>query len=382
MSDRPIYLDYHATTPIDPRVADVVHHTLTTVGNANSIDHSFGDDAAQLVKTARQHLAHLLGASPRDLLFTSGATESINLAIQGILGDKPLRILLNPLEHKAVLDTCHALEKQGRAHLIHLTPTPQGQLDLDEIQRHCADGVDLLCVMAANNEIGTVYPVEAIAQIAQTHGVLYLCDASQAAGKLPLHCRDWGIAFLAVSGHKFYAPQGCGALVVRRDIPLKPLLYGGGQQRGLRPGTLNVPGIAAIGEAARLRSLEMTADEAAIAQKRDRLQTLLQQNIPNLRINGDPYHRLAGNLHISIPGIPNTAVTARLHHRLALSTGSACTSGVETPSHVLRAIALPEAAIEGSLRIGIGKFTTDSEIDRAAQLLTQTVRDIQSVMAK
>ncbi|USR92462.1 cysteine desulfurase [Phormidium yuhuli AB48] len=379
----PIYLDYHATTPVDPRVIDVMTDSLTHhFGNASSIDHPYGDRAAAQVKTAKQHLATLIGASPRDILFTSGATESINLAIQGCLRDTPLQILLNPLEHKAVLDTCEAIAQRGQAQLHYLTPSATGQLNLEEIDRYCGQGIDLLCVMAANNEIGTIYPVEAIAKIAQTHQVPYLCDGSQAVGKLPFQFRDWGITFLALSGHKFYAPQGCGALVVRPQTPLTPLLYGGGQQRGQRPGTLNLPGIVALGEAARRRTLEMEADESRIARQRDRLQSILQANIPQLHINGDLDHRLAGNLHISIPGIPNSAIIARVRDRLAISTGSACTSGVETPSHVLRAIGLSDSAIEGSLRIGLGKFTRDADLDEAATILSQALLAIQKIMSR
>ncbi|MCC5900154.1 MAG: cysteine desulfurase [Phormidium sp. BM_Day4_Bin.17] len=378
----PIYLDYHATTPVDRRVIEVMTETLTHhFGNASSIDHPYGDRAAAQVKTAKTHLATLLGASPRDILFTSGATESINLVLQGVLGDRPRRILVNPLEHKAVLDTCEAIAKRGQAQLHYLTPTATGQLHLDDIEHHCRQGIDLLCVMAANNEIGTIYPVEAIAKIAQTYGVPYLCDASQAVGKLPFQFRDWGITFLTVSGHKFYAPQGCGALVVRPETPLTPLLYGGGQQQGRRPGTLNLPGIVALGEAARLRTLEMPADESRIAHQRDRLQSHLQAKIPQLQVNGDLNHRLAGNLHISIPGIPNSAIIARVRDRLAISTGSACTSGVETPSHVLRAIGLSEEAIEGSLRIGLGKFTGDADLDEAAEILSQNVQAIAKLMS-
>lgn len=379
----PIYLDYHATTPVDRRVIEVMTQTLTHhFGNASSIDHPYGDRAAAQVKTAKTHLASLLGASPRDILFTSGATESINLVLQGVLGDRPLNILLNPLEHKAVLDTCEAIAKRGQAQLHYLTPTATGQLHLDDIEHYCRQGIDLLCVMAANNEIGTIYPVEAIAKIAQTYGVSYLCDTSQAVGKLPFQFRDWGITFLTVSGHKFYAPQGCGALVVRPETPLTPLIYGGGQQQGRRPGTLNLPGIVALGEAARLRTLEMQADESRIARQRDRLQSNLQAKIPQLQVNGDPDHRLAGNLHISIPGIPNSAIIARVRDRLAISTGSACTSGVETPSHVLRAIGLSDSAIEGSLRIGLGKFSRDADLDEAAEILSQSVQAIEKIMSR
>ncbi|NJK99756.1 MAG: cysteine desulfurase [Spirulinaceae cyanobacterium SM2_1_0] len=382
----PIYLDYHATTPTDPRVAARVQAAMTAeFGNASSVDHEVGDRAATAIKTARQPIATLLHCRPRDILFTAGATESLNLAIQGKVNHlasqgKIARVACTTVEHDAVLATGRALAQQGRIELTEIPVNNRAQLDLGEIETLCAAGLDLLCVMAANNEVGTVYPVREIAAIANRHGVAYLCDAAQAVGKIPLDFDGWGVALLACSAHKLYGPQGVGALIVRRDQQLAPLFYGGGQQQGLRPGTLNLPGIVGLGEACRWRLAEMAQDEARIAQQRDRLQTLLQARIPGLQVNGDRDHCLAGNLHISIPDIPNSAVTARLRHPLAISTGSACASGVEMPSHVLRAMHLPDATIEGALRLGLGKFTTDAEIDRAADLLAAAVSQIRAVL--
>jgi cysteine desulfurase len=390
-----IYLDYHATTPVDPRVAETILYAMTNgFGNASSIDHEVGDRAEAAVKAATRHVANLVGATPRDILFTSGATESLNLAIQGTInaltplslgrgaggeGRKP-RIAISTVEHKAVLDTCEALQKQGRIELIYIPVDTQARLDLGQLERACAQGLDLLCTMAANNEVGTLYPLEKIAAIAQSHQVPFLCDASQAVGKIPIQFNQWGITLLALSAHKLYGPQGVGALIVRRDHRLEPLLYGGGQQKGLRPGTLNLPGIVGLGEACRLRAVEMAVDEVEIGQKRDRLQALLQAQIPDLTINGDPHHRLAGNLHIAIPGLPNSAIIARVRHRLALSTGSACSSGVETPSHVLRAMGLAEPVVEGAIRISLGKFSTDHDIHQAAEILTQAVQAVRQAM--
>ena len=234
--------------------------------------------------------------------------------------------------------------------------------------------------MAANNEIGNIYPIEAIAQIAQRYSIPFLCDASQAVGKIPINFEQWGITYLAISAHKLYGPKGSGALVVRKGHHLEPIIFGGGHQKGMRSGTLNVPGIVGLGEACRLRQLEMEEDEKAIASKRDRLQILLLDKIPGLVINGDTTSRLAGNLHISIPDIPNSAVIARVRSQLAISTGSACSSGVETPSHVLRALGLSDNMIEGALRIGLGKFTTDEEIDRATEILSTAVSKTRQVM--
>jgi cysteine desulfurase len=366
-----IYLDYHATTPTDRRVADRIHHAMTIeFGNASSTEHEWGDRAENSVKQAAQQVAHLIGASPREIIWTSGATESINLAIQGscINSPKP-KIALSPLEHRAVLDTCQALAKQNRAELIFLQVDGKGRIDLAHLEKVCAEGLSLLCVMAAHNEIGNIYPVEAIAQIAQRHNIPFLCDASQAVGKIPIQFEAWGITYLAISGHKLYTSKGVGALVVRKGYYLEPIFYGGGHQNGMRSGTLNVPGIVGLGEACRLRNLEMEEDEKRIGMMRDRLQSLLLAKVPQLMINGDTDSRLAGNLHISIPGIPNSAILARVRSKLAISTGSACSSGVETPSHVLQALRMPDEAIEGALRIGIGKFTTEAEIEQAAEIL-------------
>ncbi|MCY7368469.1 MAG: cysteine desulfurase [Chamaesiphon sp.] len=383
-SNNPIYLDYHATTPVDRRVADLVYHYMTAeFGNASSTEHEYGDRTEAAVKQAAKHLANLVGASPREIIWTSGATESINLAIQGSLSpqpEKPYRIALLPLEHKAVLDTCQALEKRGWAELIYLKVDANGRLDLDFLEQVCDRGLSLLCIMAANNEIGNIYPIQEIGQIARRYQIPFLCDGSQSVGKIPLNFEEWGITYLAISAHKFYAPKGVGALVVRKGYQLEPPIFGGGHQRGMRSGTLNVPGITGLGEACRLRLLEMEVDEKAIAKLRDRLQTLLLEQIPDLIVNGDLTARLGGNLHISIPGIPNSAVIARVRSQLAISTGSACSSGVEAPSHVLQSLRLPEALIAGALRIGVGKFTTDSEIDRAALILSQTVKSIRQAI--
>lgn len=379
-----IYLDYHATTPVDTRVAEVVLHYMTEeFGNASSIDHEFGDVAEMAVNHAAKQVAQLVGATPREVIFTSGATESINLAIQGSIStDKILKIATLPTEHKAVLDTCSALGKKGLVEMIFLKVDSQARLDLDHLDKICSEKIDLLAVMSANNEVGTIYPIHEIGRIAQLHGIPFLCDGSQSVGKIPINFEQWGITYLAISGHKFYAPKGVGALIIKKGQKLEPLIFGGGHQRGLRSGTLNVPGIVGLGEACRLRFLEMTEDEARIAKQRDRLQTLLHEQIPNLVVNGDLENRLAGNLHISIPGIPNSTVVARVRHQLAISTGSACSSGVETPSHVLRAMNLSADLIEGALRIGLGKFTTDAEVEQAAEMLISVLLSIQSLLRR
>ena len=381
-----IYLDYHATTPVDPRVAEKVLVLMTThFGNASSVDHAVGDRARAALDQAKQAIADLIHCRPQEIIFTSGATESLNLAIQGTVlalekQQKIPRLAISAVEHKAVLDTCRHLEKQGRIELITLPVDTQANLNLNEIEEVCHQGLDLLCVMAANNEVGTIYPIEKIAAITKRYSVPFLCDASQAIGKIPINFQDWGITLLAMSGHKLYAPQGIGALIRKTNHPLEPLFLGGGQQQGLRPGTLNLPGIVGLGEACRLRQLEMEVDETAIGKKRDYLQTKLQTAIPEIIVNGDQSQRLAGNLHIAIPYIPNSAIIARIREQIAISTGSACSSGTIAPSHVLRAMNLPDALIDGALRIGIGKFTTDADIEQAADILIKTIQTVQLAM--
>ncbi|BAY99029.1 class V aminotransferase [Tolypothrix tenuis PCC 7101] len=374
-----IYLDYHSTTPVDQRVAQKFMYYMTTAfGNANSVDHGYGDEAAKTVKQARQQIAELINASPKEIIFTSGATESINLAIQGQIAQQntPVKIIVSPVEHKAVLDTCKALANKGLAEIIWLKVNKQAQIDLEHLEKVCTDGASLLCVMAANNEVGTIYPIEKIGAIASSYNIPFLCDASQAAGKIPLNFHDWGITYLAISGHKLYAPKGVGVLVVRNGVHLQPMIYGGGHQQRMRSGTLNVPGIVGLGEACKLRQLEMEVDETAIALLRDHLQKLLQAQIPDLVVNGDLNNRLSGNLHISIPSIPNSAMIARVRHQLAISTGAACSSGVVAPSHVLQAMNLAENIIEGALRIGIGKFTTKADIETASSVIISAVNEI------
>ncbi|WP_414574610.1 cysteine desulfurase family protein [Anabaena sp. CCY 9402-a] len=377
-----IYLDYHSTTPVDPRVAEKVMYYMTTAfGNANSVDHGYGDEAAKAVKQARQEIAELINASPKEIIFTSGATESINLAIQGHISQQntPAKIIVSPVEHKAVLDTCKALAKKGLIEIIWLKVNQQGQIDLEHLEKVCCEGASLLCLMAANNEVGTIYPIEKIGAIASCYHIPFLCDASQAVGKIPLNFQDWGITYLAISGHKLYAPKGVGALVIKKDHHLPPMIYGGGHEQGLRSGTLNVPGIAGLGEACRLRQSEIETDESNIAVLRSQLQNVLQSNIPNLVVNGDINNRLSGNLHISVPDIPNSAIIARVRHQLAISTGAACSSGVVAPSHVLQAMNLSENIIEGSLRIGIGKFTTKAEINKASSVIINAVNAIHQI---
>lgn len=382
---KPIYLDYQSTTPVDPRVAEKILYYMTTAfGNPSSITHSYSDEAEEAVTRAKIDIAELINATPREIIFTSGATESINLAICGCLKDnnKKHRIAVLPLEHNAILDTCKSLNKKGLAELVYLQVDSIGRLDLGYLEKVCSDGLSLICVMAANNEIGNIYPIDKVGETADKYGIPFLCDATQAVGKIPLNFQNSKITYLTLSAHKMYGPKGSGALVVRKGYSLNPMLCGGGQQKGIRPGTLNVPGIAGLGESCRLRNLEMAEDEKNIKNKRNKMQSLLQSLIPELLINGDINSRLAGNLSISIPGIPNDAVIARVRSRLAISTGSACSSGGEAPSHVLTALGLSDERIRGTLRIGIGKFTSDAEIEEATKIIVEAVRKVQNSLKK
>jgi cysteine desulfurase len=383
---RRVYLDYHATTPLDPRVAEVVSRCqLEVVGNPAS-DHAFGDEAAAIIDTARLQVADLVGSTPECVVFTSGATESVNLAIQGFLPSRrsrmPPRILVSAVEHHAVLDTCRALGRRGLAEVVEIPVDELAQIDMESVERGCRDGAALVCLMAANNEVGTIYPVREVGLIAGQHGAAFFCDASQACGKVSIDCTREGITLLALSGHKFYGPKGVGALIVPSPHAVEPILFGGGQEAGLRPGTMNVPAIAGLGEACRLRALEMTADEIQVRRLRDELQEALVSSLPGLRVNGDLQHRLAGNLHVSIPDTPNQAVIARVRGVLAIGTGSACSSGLEAPSHVLRAMNLASWRLDGALRFGLGKFTTRDDVLEAAHLLPAAVRDVRSALAQ
>lgn len=378
----PIYLDYHATTPVDPRVAAVLmQHLSGTFGNAHSRDHILGDDAERVVEAARNEVALLVGAAPRDVFFTSGATEAVNLALVGLAFEyrstgRHLRIGASAAEHLAVLDTARWLAANDIASLTLLPVDQFARVDLSALERAGASGLDLICVMAANNEVGTVSDLASVGDIARRCGAVWMCDATQAAGRLPISFESTGTGLLALSAHKFYGPKGIGALVRRAGIRLSPLLHGGGHERGMRSGTLNVPSIAAFGEAARLRRLEMAVDEPSIARRRDALEAHLERSEVPFVVNGDRRNRLAGNLHVSFTDIPNQAIIARIRDRLAISTGSACSSGIEAPSHVLRSMGVSQGVADGALRFGIGKFVTDDEIAEAAELVSNAARAV------
>jgi len=373
----PVYLDHHATTPVDPRVAQVVIRAMTDAfGNPNSAQHSFGQAAAALMVEAARNVAALLGAELEDVRFTSGASEALRLALAYAAdrASKPrLRIAASRIEHPALLDALAAGARAGRFSVAWIEPDGGGRVPLSAIEAATKENVDLVCLMAANNEVGVLQPVREAAALVHRAGAMILVDATQAAGRVRLNQQLDDFDFLVVSAHKMYGPKGVGALVGQDLGDAAP-------PRGLdfHNTTPNVPGIAGFGEAAHLRRLEMADDERRIASLRDRLQMLLRQGLPGLVVNGDVTNRLAGSLHISAPGAPNDVVVANLQDRVALSTGAACVSGVDAPSHVLQAMRLEPWRQDTALRMCLGRFTTQDEVDRAAQALIAVVQHVQS----
>jgi len=377
---KPLYLDYHATTPVDPRVlADMLPYFTEQFGNPHSKQHAWGWEARDAVDKARAQVAALINASASEIVFTSGATESSNLALRGAMDAKPGRrslgeggrgsgqhVVTVATEHKSVLDTCLAFEKQG-CDVTVLGVGRDGLVDLDTLRAALTPRTVLVSVMAANNEIGTVQPIAEIGAIVRAHGALFHTDAAQAAGKVPIDVSAMHIDLLSLTGHKFYGPKGCGALFVRRMKPrlaLTPQVAGGGQESGLRSGTLNVPGIVGLGRAAEICRLEMADESARLASLRDRLLDGLRARVPDVRVNGSLEHRLPHNLHVSFDGVEGEALLMALGD-LAVSTGSACASGSQAVSHVLEAIGATSQHAGASIRFGLGRTTTRDEIDFA-----------------
>lgn len=376
-STRPVYLDHHATTPVDARVADLVLRTMTEdFGNANSIDHAFGRRARAIVELAAGLVGELVGASADNVRFTSGSTEALRLSIADLLHRRRpdrLRVALTRVEHKALIDEVLAAATDGHAEAMWIDVDDRARLDMDCLDRVLASGVDVLCVMAANNEVGNVYPIAECARRARRAGAAVLVDATQAAGRIPVDLYRDGIDYLSMSAHKMYGPKGVGALVVGDAGFALDTVW--------NSGTPNVPGIAGFGEASRLRHAEMHDDEHRVAALRDHLEALLRDRIPGLTVNGDIRNRLSGNLHVSIPGVPNDAVVARLQSTVALSTGAACVSGTHALSHVLRAMELSDAAQEGALRMGLGRSTTRDEVEFAAESIAAAVADVRRTLS-
>jgi cysteine desulfurase len=384
-ANRPAYLDNHATTPVDPRVIAAMRPWWeANFANPASIEHAMGREAEAAVEEARAHVATLIGADAREVVFTSGATESNNLAIKGAArfaasqGTERRRVVTVATEHKCVLESVRDLAVEGFEPVI-LPVGRDGLLDPEVLREALRIPTLLVSVMAVNNEIGVVQDIAALAAIAHGAGALFHTDAAQAAGRIPLDVAAMGLDLVSITAHKIYGPKGIGALHVRRRprVRLAPLLSGGGQERGLRSGTLAAPLIVGFGEAARIARLEATLDEGRIAGQRNRFLAALEAGIPGLRVNGDRARRVAGNLNITLPGGVDAQDVMKAAPGVCVSTGSACSSASVEPSYVLRALGLPEAESRATLRIGIGRFTSPAEVDRAAAELArawQTVR--------
>jgi cysteine desulfurase len=378
----PIYLDYHATTPVDPRVLQAMLPYFTErFGNAASRSHAFGWDADTAVERARQQVASLIGAGSNEIVFTSGATESNNLAIKGVLeahAGRPRHIITTAIEHKSVLDTCKGLEAAG-CRVTCLPVDRDGRVDPDAVRCAITDDTVLVSVMTANNEIGAIQPLAHIGAITRERGVLLHSDAAQAAGKIPLDVQTLGVDLLSFTAHKMYGPKGVGALYIRRRarIRLAPLLEGGGQERGVRSGTLNVPGIVGLGRAAEINAAELPAESVRLAALRDRLYSALRRHLDGVGLNGSLDRRLPHNLSVHFMDVPGESILLAVDD-IALSSGSACSSGTIEPSYVLKACGVSDDLALSSIRFGLGRFTTDEEIDYAATKVCAVVRHLKS----
>jgi cysteine desulfurase len=374
----PIYLDHNATTPCDPRVVDAMLPYFTnSFGNAASRNHSFGWQAEEAVDYAREQVAKLIGADPKEIIFTSGATEGDNLAIKGVYemyASKGNHIITCNIEHKAVLDTCKHIEKEG-GEVTYLKVKENGLVDLAELEAAIKPTTILIAIMYANNEIGTVNPMKEISAIARKHGVLLFSDAVQAVGKIPVNVNTDGIDLMAFTAHKMYGPKGVGALYVRRKNPrvkVTAQMDGGGHERGMRSGTLNVPGIVGFGKACEICINEMEEETKRVSKLRDKLQTELMK-VDESYLNGDKEHKLPHVTNISFKYVEGEGLMMGFNKNIALSSGSACTSASLEPSYVLKALGLGDDLAHSSLRFGLGRFTTEEQIDYTIKAVTETV---------
>lgn len=374
----PIYLDNNATTPMDPRVLEAMTpYFLEHYGNAASRNHPFGWEAEEAVDYAREQVAKLIGADPKEIIFTSGATEGDNLGIKGIYemyASKGNHIITATTEHKAVLDTCKHIEKSG-GEVTYLQVQPDGLIDLKELEAAIKPTTILISIMYANNEIGVVMPMKEISAIARKHGVLLFTDATQAVGKIPVDVNKDGIDLMAFTAHKMYGPKGVGALYVRRKNPrvkVTAQMDGGGHERGMRSGTLNVPGIVGFGKACEICMLDMEEDTKRISKMRDHLETELLK-LEEAYVNGSREHRLPHVANISFKHVEGEGLLMGFNKNIALSSGSACTSASLEPSYVLKALGLGDDLAHSSLRFGLGRFTTDEQIEYTIKAISETV---------
>jgi cysteine desulfurase len=376
----PIYLDYHATTPVDPSVLKaMLPYFCDRFGNAASRSHKFGWDADAAVERAREQAASLIGASGNEIIFTSGATESNNLAIKGVLhahADRPRHVITTGIEHKSVLDTCRSLAAAG-CRVTCLPVDTAGRVDPDDVRRAIAGDTVLVSIMAANNEVGAIQPLAEIGAITTERGVLLHSDAAQAAGKIPLDVKTLGVDLLSFTAHKMYGPKGVGALYIRRRarVALAPILEGGGQERGLRSGTLNVPGIVGLGRAAEINAAELPVESARLGALRDRLYEALRTKVSGVGLNGSLERRLPHNLSVHFTGVAGESILLAVDD-IALSSGSACSSGTVEPSYVLKACGIEDDLALSSIRFGLGRFTTEEEIDYAVEKVSAVIEHL------
>ena len=380
----PIYLDNNATTPMDPRVLETMLPYFTDhFGNAASRNHPFGWAAEEAVDYAREQVASLIGADPKEIIFTSGATEADNLGIKGVFemyASKGNHIITCTTEHKAVLDTCKHLEKLG-AQVTYLEVLPDGMIDLDALEKAITDKTILIAIMYGNNEIGVVQPVKEITAIARKHNVLFFTDGTQAVGKIPVDVIADGIDLMAFTAHKMYGPKGIGALYVRRKNPrvkVTAQMDGGGHERSMRSGTLNVPGIVGFGKAAELCKQEMAAEAARLSILRDKLENALLQ-LEEAYLNGHKENRLPHTTNISFKHVEGEGLLMGFNKNIALSSGSACTSASLEPSYVLKALGLGDDLAHSSLRFGLGRFTTEEQIDYTIKAISDTVNKLREM---
>ncbi len=380
----PIYMDYHATTPMDPRVFEAMKpYFLQTFGNAASRNHSFGWEAEEAVEKSRKQIASLIGATAKEIVFTSGATESNNLALKGVAemyAEKGNHIITAATEHKAILDTCKRLEKQG-VRVTYLAVQQNGLVDLEQVQAAITDKTVLISIMYANNEIGVIQPIAELGKIAKSKGALLHTDATQAVGKVPVNVIKDNIDLMSMSGHKMYGPKGVGALYVRRKSPrvqITAQMDGGGHERGMRSGTLNVPGIVGLGEACALCQAEMPEESKRMAFLRDKLMNKLQSELDETYINGTMEHRLPNNLNISFAYVEGESLLMGIND-IAVSSGSACTSATLEPSYVLKALGAGDDLAHSSIRFGLGRFNTEEEVDYVAAKVIDVVKKLREL---
>jgi len=379
----PIFMDYHSTTPVDPRVLDAMIPYFTTYfGNAASRNHVFGWTAEQAADNAREQVGALLGASGKEVIWTSGATESNNLALKGaahFYKDRGNHIITTQIEHKSVLDTCKRLELEG-FEVTYLPCEPDGLISPERLRQAMTDRTILVSVMLANNEIGTVNDLKAIGEAVKERGAIFHSDVTQGVGKIPFSVDDCRLDLAALTAHKIYGPKGIGALYVRRKprVRLEQQMDGGGHERGMRSGTLNVPGIVGFGKAAELARLELPEESARLRMLRDYLKNRLMSALPEVYLNGSAEHRLPGNLNVSFAYVEGEGLMMALKD-VAVSSGSACTSASLEPSYVLRALGIGEELAHTSIRFGLGRFTTKEEVDFVADLVIEKVRRLRDM---